>query len=325
MPAAACVIEFGTVHVTPTFQIIMRHAQQPIGGITVAIYRAKRVQGETEKEPFLRLVADKNGVIKVGDLNAGTYFVATEGPGQGAAIYAVVGSGEEGKARSEFAIEWPAQSNIIKTNRLAGQLLNSNEWAPLEKTLGHAQIELWVAGATAPAATQTTSEDGRFQFKESLPGIYILRVKGDHEGEIALDLVPAKSEPFEFLTLHLEETSCGLSYRRCPAAPSINLASPHINFVGPKGIPLSKTAYQVEDLQGQVLVSGETNDAGQIALPNDLQGNIRFRLAEPANSVDQPMHVSLGAANGTSSQIVFAVQFDGVCSRLSLETYATPK
>jgi hypothetical protein len=323
IPADACEISLGSVHVTSDFQIMVRHVQQPIGGITVAIYRSKGVDGEIEKDPLLRLVTDKNGTTKVRDLRDGTYMVATEGPGQGAAVYAIVGWGAKGKAKNEVVLGWPAKE-IIQTKRLSGQLLNSNVRTPFEKTVGSAQLELWTAGVQAPIALESTTPDGQFQFLQSSPGIYILRVKarGGPEGEIALDLQPSTADGIEFLTLHLLETSCGLTYRHCHSTASIDLASRYVGVVTPKGVPFKSAAYRIEDRQGNLLAEGETDGEGGALIPADVEGDVRLELARGEISVDQSVRLK-ALANVPSRHQVMGIHFDGVCSSLSLENHAT--
>jgi hypothetical protein len=324
IPADACVVDLGIVHVTSNFQVIVKHVQQRVVGVGIAIYRSKGVEGEVEKNPLLRLATDKDGIVKVHDLQDGTYMVATEGPGQGSAVYAIVGAKAKGKAKGEVVLGWPAQE-VVQTNHLSGQLLNSNVWTPFEKAVGSTQLELWTAGVQAPIAVQATSPNGEFQFPQGSPGIYILRVKakGGPEGEIALDLLPPEPATRASLTLHLLETSCGLTYRRCSVAPSLVAASPYVRVVTAKGGPFVRAAVRLEDSQGRVVAEGKTDDDGNIRLPEDLSGDFRFRLARGDISVDQPLHFTHSGRNDLAQSTPMAIQFDGVCSRLSAEDHAT--
>ncbi len=323
--AGACVITYVLVDVNPGFHVTVNHGQQPIAGIVVAVYRTRGADREPEDKPFLQFVSDKNGAVSFPALRPATYLVATEGPGQGSAFYAVVGDKRITKARDEVSLEWPAKT-VIQTRHLAGKLLDANNWSTFEISLADAQLELWKPGTLSPIAKQTSSWDGRVKFLTDEPGLYIVRVKGgSHEGEVGLDLSPASSDAVDEVKLHLMETSCGLMYQQCPAWKPLELRSSDLTFIDSKGKPWQKAAYRLENSRGQLVAEGSTDESGKSALSESLVGEFKLVMAKPANSVEQAVQISRGSANERSSGAVLVIQFDGVCSHLSLETNATPQ
>jgi hypothetical protein len=312
------------VDVNPNFRLLVKHQQQPIAGIAVAVYRTRGADRETEDQPFLQRVSGKNGTINISSLGPGTYFVATEGPGQGSAFYAVVGGKTTSKVKDEVSLEWPAQT-VIRTRHLAGRFLDANDWSPFEMSLADAELELWKPGGLSPIAKQTSSL-GRFQFQTAEPGIYFVRVKdGAHKGEIGLDLSSASSDVADEVKLHLTETSCGLRYQQCPAWKPLELQSSNLTFLDSAGKPWQKVAYRLENSRSEIVSQGSTDESGKSALSESLVGEFRLVLAKFDNSVEQLVRFNRGKADEHSSGSVVVVQFDGVCSHLSSEAHATPQ
>lgn len=320
--ASACAISYLLVDVNPSFHVLVKHGNQPISGIGVAVYGTRGTDRELEDKPFLHLVSDKNGTINVASLKPGTYFIATEGTGQGSAFYAVLGDKRRSKAKDEVSLEWPART-VIRTKHLAGKLLDANDWSTFEMSLANAELELWKPGTLTPIAKQTISREGRFEFQTTAPGLYILRLKGGfHEGEIGLDLSPASSDAVDEVKLHLTETSCGLMYQQCPAWKPLELRSSNLTFLEATGKPWQRAAYRLERRDGALVAQGSTDENGKSALSEILAGEFRLVLAKPANSVEQLVRFNRGSAVGYSSGLALIVQFDGVCSYLSLEKHA---
>jgi hypothetical protein len=321
----ACSIEFRSIHVAPSFQVRVQVLQHPIGGMGIALYRAKGIYEEVEKQPFIRMVTDGHGTARVKDLPDGFYVVEMEGPG-GTSMVVVVGSKAKGDLKHSVTFEWPARTPMIKTSRLAGRLLDSNFREPLERNLGNAQLELWTAGAQAPIATATASPDGHFQFTEKSPGVYVLHVstKGDLQGEMAVELSPSDSNIPNFLSLHLKETSCGLQYRRC-ATPPVDITSREIQIVTAEGKPWTEADFQLEDGEGGLLAKGRTDNQGNLELPANVSGLGELRLAKYLFevAVEQPIRLRPSVTSDAPHPVVFAIQFDDVCSRLTPENHAT--
>ncbi len=320
--AGACVITYVLVDVNPSFHVTVKHEQRPVSGIAVAVYRTRGADRELEDKPFLQFVSDENGIIHV-SLKPGTYLIATEGPGQGSAVYAVVGDKKRNKRKDEVSLEWPARTTI-RTRSLAGKLLDASHWSSsFEMSLANAELELWKPGNLSPVARQTSSWDGRFKFQIDEPGPYIVRVKGgSHEGEIGLDLLPASSDAVDEVKLHLTETSCGLGYQQCPAREPLELQSSNLKFLDSTGKPWRGASYRLEDSRGKLIAEGITDESGRSALGDGITGEFKIVLAKPFDSVEQIVRFN---RHEHSSGTALIVQFDGVCSHLSLEKNATPQ
>lgn len=319
----ACSIEFESIHMAPSFRILVKQAQNPVSGTRIAIYHAKGPYQDVEKEPFLKLTTDSDGSAKVNNLPDGYYVVEMAGPG-GASVAAVVGSKAKGKIQHSFVFDWPALTPIIKTSRLVGRLLHSNERQPFEKIVSNAQLELWTPGGQAPIATGTTDADGRFSFEENSPGVYVLRFSttGKFHGDVALDLSPTTLHVPDFLNLHLTENSCGLQYRRCATLP-VDVTSREIRIVASKeGRLWTDADYRLESPQGGLLATGRTDDHGMLELPRDVSGLAELRLAKYLVAIEQPIRVMPSTTSNAPQPVVFLIQDDDVCSHLMPENYA---
>jgi hypothetical protein len=334
-PAKACWISLPTVRVTPTFQVFVLHGSDSVSGIEVEVFNnadLERTHGKTEWKPILTLFTGPDGAVDVQKLRSGTYLIETKGPGKGSATYAEVSTGH-GKASNRITLAWPfSPDGILKTRALAGQLASNNPWIPFQDI----HVELWTAGAKTAISAENTGAEGHFRFDQTVPGIYILHVRGQQkgvgdnwqvDGDIPLELSPSAVNVPEALSLQLSESSCGISYSSCPAPNIVAMTSRRIRVRDPRGAVIAHAEYELEDQSSAVKAHGLTDSDGIAELPPDLLGKMTLVIASPGFTLlKQPLDLHAFDANAGDLLVSMAVQMsEDQCSSVSLEKHATQK
>jgi hypothetical protein len=264
--------------VPPSFRVSVWNDAKPVPDIAIEVYKDEPSVEGVKPIPVLTLKTDQDGSAEVKYLAPGVYVIATTGPGQGSAAYAVVATNHS-KPSSEIKLEWPSSSakGILRAKTLMGVLASNNPLTPFEDI--HA--ELWAAGVQKPLAVQDIGMDGHFQFKETKPGIYILRIRGQRkkarydsqvEGDIPVELLPAAKNSQEPLSLYLGMTTCGITYDSCPVPSADALPTRRLQVHDPLGSILTYSEYRVLNPAGAEVAAGSTGSNGIVELPLELNG-----------------------------------------------------
>lgn len=335
-PMLACTRSLDTIQVTSDFRVTVRHGSIPVAGVKVEVYDERELHGdnnEAARKPILRLVTSRDGFVEVKNLGKGKYLVGITGPGGGSAVYAVIGD-KAGKSRNEISLQWPySLRETIKTKSLSGELASRNPWEPFENV----HVELWNAGTETPLAIEETGTEGRFQFGDVVPGIYVLRIRGeqknvspDHqiEGDIAFELSPSSTDLPEVGSLYLGMTTCGITYSSCPIPSAEALPSRRLQVHDPRGVVIARAKYRVLDLAEAELAAGVTDSDGIIELPSELSGKVILVVAGTGTTTFT-LPLDLLPPDDTASYLVVVMGVHGFggdqCSAASLETHATQK
>lgn len=207
----ACSIAYPLYKVRSSFWVKIYHEGKPVAGIGAALYRYND-KDRLELQPLLDRTSDKDGIVKIENLPVGKYFVSVSSPGGGGAADLLVEREDTWESRNEVGLSWPF-AGVIKAKQLAGVLLNDAEIINSQiSALKNAELALWEPGAQASIQVTATDSSGKFAFKISRPGLYILRVKSSSSfsGDIPFEILPQQSNGPNLALLHLQMTSCGL-------------------------------------------------------------------------------------------------------------------
>jgi hypothetical protein len=325
----ACFILLPTVQVSESFSVFVRNGPDNLPSIQVEVLDQAGLKGDATWEPSLNLVTGKDGAVHIQNLHPGTYLVATKGPGQGSGVYVEV-SDKPGRRSNEVTLAWPSSnSETLNVKTLAGELKSNDPWKPFENV----NVELWTAGADAPLAIEDTGVEGRFQFSETKPGIYILRIRGRQknvgdnwqvEGEIPVRLSPAAVSLPEPLSLYLGMSSCGISYNSCPIPSTLAMPARRLQARDPLGALIPNAKFRVLDPSGAELATGSMDSNGVAELPSKLNGKVTLVVASPGLALlTLPLDL-LPPDNEKYLAVVMDVQGNS-CSTAHLEKYATPQ
>ncbi|HJT52647.1 MAG TPA: prealbumin-like fold domain-containing protein, partial [Candidatus Angelobacter sp.] len=222
-----CVRSMERFKVPPSFRVSVWNDAKSVSGITIAVYKDASVE-DVKPTPVLTLQTDQTGSAEVQDLAPGVYVIATTGPGQGNAAYAIVATNHP-KPSSEVKLYWPYSQPTIKSHALAGNLISNKPWNPFENI----HLELWTTGTSSPLAVTDTGPDGYFHFDEPQPGTYVLRIRGHQKGikpdlqvggDVAIELSPSAPEATE-ISLQLDMTDCGIEYNNCKVSDPVSMSS----------------------------------------------------------------------------------------------------
>jgi hypothetical protein len=331
--ADACSISLATVHVSPDFRVIVQHGTTPIPGIKLEVYDQAELEGKSgdaQWKPIQMLATGSDGAVEIHNLRPGRYLVETTGPGAGSAVYALVSTRPE-KLSNEISLEWPtSRGEIVKVKTLTGELASTNPWTPFENI----HTELWAAGVREPLAVQDTGANGHFRFKETKPGIYILRIRGQQknarydsrvEGDIPFELLPAAKDSPETLSLYLSMTTCGISYSSCPSPSSNVMPSRRLQVHDPLGAVITQAKYRVLDSGGAEIAAGSTGSKGIVELSSELNGKVTLVVAG-SGSKTFALPLDLIAPTDTAEYLFVEMGVQGYggyrCSAASLEKNA---
>jgi hypothetical protein len=223
--------------------------------------------------------------------------------------------------------------DLIKAKALKGRLVSNNAQQPFAGV----RVKLWKPGTQVALGNLTAGLDGRFEFRQDEPGIYILEVAavgehppaygGDPQGWIGVELVPAGAQGADVLTLALSETTCGLSYSQCVPAPSIKVASRKLVVVDPSGAAVQGTYYDVITDVREFPVPGETDASGAGAFRSGLIGPHKLWVSS-SGFVPLEQDVEFVAIDPQASPLKVVLAVDGsnaACSRAALENDAAQK
>lgn len=326
----ACSISFPTYKIQSSFRVIVEHQKTPVSGIEVALYRDQGTN-VSDPRPVLTRFSDTDGIIKFEGLAPGPYFIAISAPGGGEAAHLDVGpAGTEG-SRKEIKLQWP-RVNLVKAKALKGRLVSNDVQQPFASV----RVKLWKPGTQVALGNLTAGLDGRFDFSQNEPGIYILEVAavgehpaaydGDPQGWIGVELVPAGAQGADVLNLALRETTCGLSYSQCIPAPSIKVASRKLVVLGPTGAAV-QAFYDVTTDVREFPVPGETDASGGGAFRSGLIGPHKLWVFSSGFlPLEQDVEFVAIDPQASPLKIVLAVEgSNAACSKATLENDAAQK
>lgn len=321
------------VKVPPNFRVSVWNAAKPAPGIAIEVYKDEPSVEGVKPIPVLTLQTGQDGSAQVKYLAPGVYVIATTGPGQGDAAYAVVATNHP-KPVSEIKLQWPYSSQeTLKVRALAGDLISNKPWSPFENI----HLELWTAGASSPLAVADTGPEGHFHFDESRQGIYILRVRGQQkdippddqvQGDITIELSPSDPDA-SGISLRLDVTDCGINYSNCPFnAKPVAIASRRIqvlNVPGTAEFPTIEGAqYKLLNDHRVSIAEGITDKNGMAQLPSNVMGRTTLIVASPLMATIQlPLDLLTPVADAPDLAITLK-QLDE-CSTASLEKHAPQK
>jgi len=329
-----CMRSLASFKVPPSFRVTVWNDTKSVPGIAIAVYEdGPSVEG-VKSIPVLTVQTDQSGSAEVKNLAPGVYVITIAGPGQGSAAYAVVATNHS-KPADEIRLEWPSSSarGILRAKALTGVLASNNPLAPFENI--HA--ELWTAGVQKPLAVQDIGTDGHFQFNETKPGIYILRVHGQRtkakydsqvEGDIPLELLPAAKNSQEPLSLYLGMTDCGITYDSCPVPSADTLRTRRLQVHDPLGSVITYSEYRVLNPEGAEVAAGSTGSNGMVELPHELNGMATLVVKKTGSPVfTLPLDLIAPTDPAPYLFVTMGVQGYGgkQCNAEYLEKHATPQ
>ncbi|HKF21826.1 MAG TPA: hypothetical protein VKE93_09665 [Candidatus Angelobacter sp.] len=326
----ACSISVPRYKVQSSFLVIVEHQKAPISGIEVALYRDQGTN-VSDARPLLTRFSDTDGTIKFEGLAPGPYFIEIRAPGGGEAAYLNVGAAHKEGSRNEIKLQWP-RVDLVKAKALKGRLVSNDAHKPFASV----RVKLWKPGTQVALGNLTAGQDGRFEFSQNEPGIYILEVAavgehpavydGDPQGWIGVELVPAGAQGADVLNLALSETTCGLRYSECIPAPSIKVASRKLVVLGPTGAAVQAFYDVISDVR-EFPVPGETDASGGGAFRSGLMGPHKLWVSS-SGLVPLEQDVEFVAIDPQASplKIVLAAEgSNGACSKATLENDAAQK
>ncbi len=324
-----CMRSMASVKVPPNFRVSVWNNTKPAPNVAIAVYKDEPYVAGVKPAPVLTLQTDQDGSAEVKYLSPGVYVVATTGPGQGSAAYAVVATNHS-KPSSEIKLEWPDSSESLKVRALAGDLISNKPRSPFENI----HLELWTAGAPHPLAVADTGPEGHFHFDESREGLYILRIRGQQkdippddqvQGDITIELSPSDPD-VSGISLRLDVTDCGITYSNCPFnAKPVAIASRGVqvlNVPGTAEFPTIEGAqYKLLNDNGVSIAEGTTDKKGMAQLPSNATGRTTLIVASPLmTTIQLPLDLLTPVADAPDLAITLK-QLDE-CSTASLEKHA---
>jgi hypothetical protein len=326
----ACSISSPRYKMQSRFRVIVEHQKKPAAGIEVTLYRDDT--HVSDPRPLLTRFSDADGIIKFEGLAPGPYFIAISAPGGGQAAHLDVGATETEGSRNEIRLQWP-RVDLVKAKALKGRLIAND----VQQTFASVRVKLWKPGLQVALGNLTTGPDGRFEFSQNEPGIYILEVAavgehpaaydGDPQGWIGVELVPPDVQGADVLNLALSETTCGLRYSQCIPAPSIKVASRKLVIVDPSGAAVQATYYDVITDVRESPVPGETDASGAGAFRSGLIGPHKL-LVTRSGSVPLEQDVEFVAIDPQAPPLKIVLAAEGsnaTCSKATLESDAAKK
>lgn len=329
-----CMRSLASFKVPPSFRVTVWNDAKSVPGIAIAVYEDGPSVERVKPVPVLTVQTDQSGSAEVKNLAPGVYVITIAGPGQGSAAYAVVATNHS-KPADEIKLEWPSSSarGILRAKALTGVLASNNPLAPFENI--HA--ELWTAGVQKPLAVQDIGMDGHFQFNETKPGLYILRIRGQRpnakydptvEGDIPVELLPATKNNQEPLSLYLGMTDCGITYDSCPVPTPDQWPTRRLQVLDPVGSVIKYAEYRVLNPAGAQLAAGSTGSNGMVELPHELNGKVTLVVTRTGSAVfTLPLDLIAPTDPAPYLFVTMGVQGYGgdQCSAEHLEKNATPQ
>jgi hypothetical protein len=318
----ACTIAVTPVIAASNFDLLVQDHGQPVAGIRIVVSRI----GDKSRKRLAEGTSDSEGKVPIRGLLPGEYSIDNLGAIQPPGLVAIVKKSGPTSLSKPIIFQWP-WLGIAKTRRLQGAFLSANPNSPFEEL----DLSVLKAGEGTLLKTSHLGPDGRFDFADLPPGLYVIQVhakqprslKGwEVEGPIAVEVTQESSGPAN-LDLALGETSCGIWYAQCAKRETIRLASRQVQISDLDGAVIGSAQFTLEDESGKMAVDGQSSRQGIIDLPENISGSYKLKVYSPGfTPLEQPLELLPHQAG--SSPLRALLNIGGTCSQASLETHATP-
>jgi hypothetical protein len=190
---------FTPYDVASDFAVKLSFHQAPLPGIRVVLTPSGELTdaGGHRRIP-LTAVTDSAGVAHLLAVPAGKYDAGAENglffPSNEVTVHA------DGDFDSEIEIEWPLVTLPVRT--LRGKLIAPGDGAETDRPLRSATVQLVDLRSSRVIETQSTIDDGSYEFSTIEPGLYVFRIippakdkKAEPaSGDLAVELDPAAQE-----------------------------------------------------------------------------------------------------------------------------------
>jgi hypothetical protein len=209
--ARACAMVFPRFMVFSNFDLIVKVPDgQPLDGIRVAIDDLELKPRPTDTTVAVSFT-DNDGHASFRGVKPGHYFVFVERgkiTGEDAELDVVESGG-----LTTFQLKWP-DSRIYTTERIQGTLLRAGiPGVPNmaeDKTLANVDLTLTEAISAREVGRTSTDGQGKFAFREVVPGLYAMHMKWHGiEGYVLLE-VDIKTKDTGPSIYSISPTDCGL-------------------------------------------------------------------------------------------------------------------
>lgn len=316
--AIACTILFPTVHVGPTFRVLVTDRGRPVKGLRIQLTtgddKSLTVQAAYEA------VTDQKGSAVFNQIAPGRYFLAADhdaGIGDGFSVEVStrdpIGVSPGDPADGVLHIKWPSKVPF-QVRELKGTLRPDSPTGRLTVSLLEA-----ITGKTILA----TETDGAFSFPDQGPGIYFLKVLGYSTGEAESinGLIPVeltKDAPDERLDILVGESSCGLYYtdQKLCERPRLTVAhvAGRVVDVMYAVVPNAEIVLSASNSLTSLQPKQRSNAEGRFTFPDLEDGSYQLVVKSPGFSpLRQTLYVSHIADSRTPIEIVLGVA--GSCSK----------
>jgi hypothetical protein len=227
--------------------------------------------------------------------------------------------------KREVEFQWPLYQ-VVYAKNLRGRLWSANPQAPFEAI----ELQLLPVDGGKPIQIQQASEQGRFDFGQTKPGLYVLKMhamqKGvakewEPDGPIAVRISPDSPSTGEDIQLPIGMTSCGINYVQCAPSKPLTVSSRAVLVLDEMGARVSGARFTIQDDTGRTVASGQSGKDGLINLPSDLKGLHKMDIYSSGfTPLEVPLQVEEFRPHAEALKVLLNIA--GTCSRVSLEKHA---
>ena len=326
--AFSCFILPPTVDVANVFEILVADHGKPIPGIPIQLFQMGRDSKTDNKQALISGKSDENGRVLIKGLKAGEYSVESQGAIWVSGFVARVGNPNAKQSKRLVEFQWPWH-HIVQAKNLRGRLWSSDPEKPFEAL----ELKVLPVEGKDPLKIQQANTQGRFDFGEMAPGLYVLwmhasqkNVSKDHEpdGPIAVQVAPERESAPEELKLPIGMSSCGIDYAQCSPGRPILLSSRTIVVSDENGGRVSYARFDVQDERGHNIATGRSSKSGVITLPAKLNGRYTLNI-NSGGFTPLEQAIELDGLHAGAKPLRAVLNVGGTCSTARLEKHATQK